>query len=408
MAVSRALRAVGGRKLPRWVWYLVSAKLILVVVLVVLVGVAVLGMFGGAGASALRQRSAGASCGTPAGPAVVQVTGTLPTLTAEQQHNAQVIAGVALARGLGQPGVLVGIVTALTEATLINVNHGDLLGPDSIGLFQQRTGWGPISVRTDPAGSAGLFYDALLKLSPVWTSQPVQMQAQHVEQSEFSDGSNYLKNLPAATAITSALLAGQPATPVPAVPAAGPTSITIGPLAPATPAPCPGAAPAAAAAASPPGLTRTTSQDPASFGWIHAGPMEPLLFQGHNFGQVAKGTAKLWTAMLTELVPLIPGGLNSDLGCFEDRANRNNPSVLSFHAYGIACDLNSGVNSNGSTAQSLQGKQYALPMSTHDIAAKFGMDWGGDFRGVPDPMHLELAVTPQQVAAWVAANPGTA
>ena len=74
------------------------------------------------------------------------------------------------------------------------------------------------------SGAAGLFYDALLKLSPPWTSQPVQMQAQHVEQSEFSDGSNYLKNLPAATAITSALLAGQPAAAATIQPAAGPTS----------------------------------------------------------------------------------------------------------------------------------------------------------------------------------------
>ena len=400
MTVSRALRAVGRRRIPRWVWWLVSAKLIVGVLLVVLVGVAILGMFGGRGAAALRQHSATTSCGTPATPAIVQVTGTLPTLTAEQQHNAQVIAGVALARGLGQPGVLVGIVTALTESTLINVNHGDLLGPDSIGLFQQRTNWGPVSVRTDPAGAAGLFYDALLKLSPVWTSQPVQMQAQHVEQSEFSDGSNYLKNLPAATAITSALMAGQPAQPV-----NGPTAATVVPLAAAPlPGQC-GQPTTADAVYSPPGLTRTTSQDPASFGWIHAGPMEPLVWQGHNFGQVAKGTVKLWTAMLNELVPLIPGGLNSDLGCFEDRTNRNNPSVLSFHAFGIACDLNSGVNANGSSAQSLQGRQFALPMATHDVVAKFCMDWGGDFRGTPDPMHIEIACTPTQITTWAATQP---
>ena len=373
------------RRAPRWGLWLISGSLAVTVLSAMLFGVAAVGMLGG---GAMGGKST--SCGTTtAVPAMVQVTGTLPTLTAEQQHNAQVIAGVALARGLGQPGVLVGIVTALTESTLINVNHGDILGPDSIGLFQQRTNWGPLSVRTDPAGSAGLFYDALLKLSPVWTSQPVQMQAQHVEQSEFSSGSNYLKNLPAATAITSAMLAGQPAA----------TAV----VAVAAPAPCPGAAPAAAAG--PPGLTRTTSQDPASFGWVHAGPMEPLVFQGHSFGQVAKGTAKLWAAMLTELVPLIPGGLTADLGCFEDRANVNNPSVLSFHAYGIACDLNTGVNANGATPQSLQGRQFALPLATHDVVAKYCMQWGGDFKGTPDPMHVEIHCTPTQVAAWSATQP---
>jgi len=407
VAVSRALRAVGGRRIPRWVWWLLSAKLIVGILLVVLAGIAVMGIFAGGAASSLRQHSSNSACGSAAAasPAIVQVTGTLPTLTAEQQHNAQVIAGVALARGLGRPGVLVGIVTALTESTLINVNHGDIMGPSSIGLFQQMPGWGPLPVRTDPAGAAGLFYDALLKLSPVWTSQPVQMQAQHVEQSEFSDGSNYAKNLPGATAITSALLAGQPATPVAAAPALGPTSVTIGPLAPATPAPCPGAASAAGAVYSPPGLQQNNSQDPSTFGWALDGPLEPLVFQGHAFGQVAKGTAKLWTAMLTELVPLIPGGLTSDLGCHERRANVNNAGVWSFHAYGLACDLNTGANPNGSSAQSLQGRQYALPMATHDIVAKFCMQWGGDFKGTPDPMHAEIHCTPTQIAAWSATQP---
>jgi len=404
MAIGRVARAVGGRRVPWWVW-LLSAKAVVIGILVVVFGMAVVGALGSSGAGARQQ---GTSCGPAAvNPAIVPVTGTLPTLTAEQQHNAQVIAGVALARGLGQPGVLVGIVTALTESTLINVNHGDILGPDSIGLFQQRTNWGPISVRTDPAGAAGLFYDALLKLSPPWTSQPVQMQAQHVEQSEFSDGSNYLKNLPAATAITSALLAGQPAAAATIQPAAGPTSVTIGPLAPAPVPACPAAA-QPGAAATPPGLTRNPSQDPSTFGWVHNGPMEPLVFQGHQFGQVAKGTLPLWLGMLTELVPLIPGGLTNDLGCWEDRVNRNNPSVLSFHAFALACDINSGANPNGATAQSLQGRQFALPMATHDIAAKWCMDWGGDFTGTPDPMHLEIACTPTQIAAWVAANPGAA
>ncbi|HEY5149419.1 MAG TPA: M15 family metallopeptidase, partial [Mycobacterium sp.] len=155
----------------------------------------------------------------------------------------------------------------------------------------------------------------------------------------------------------------------------------------------------------PPGLQQNDSQDPSTFGWVHGGPLEPLVWQGHNFGQVATGTAKLWTALLNELVPLIPGGLTSDLGCFDDRANVNNPAVLSFHAYGLACDLNTGVNGNGSTPQSLQGRQFALPMVTHDVVAKYCAQWGGDFRGVPDPMHVEIHCTPAQIAAWSATQP---
>ena len=109
--------------------------------------------------------------------------------------------------------------------------------------------------------------------------------------------------------------------------------------------------------------------------------------------------------MLTELVPLIPGGLNANLGCYENRRNVNSPGVWSFHSYGLACDLNYDVNANGTTAQSLQGRQFALPMATHDVLAKYCMTWGGDFRGTPDPMHAEIHCTPTQIATWAATQP---
>jgi hypothetical protein len=415
MAVSRFARAAAGcRNAPRWGLWLFSGSTAAVVLFMVIFGTAVIGMVG---RGAMGGQTA--ACGTSPSPAVVQVTGTLPTLTAEQQHNAQVIAGVALARGLGEQAVLVGITTALAESSLINVAHGDAMGPSSIGLFQQMPSWGPTAVRTDPAGAAGLFYDALLKVSPAWTTLSIPAAAQAVEHSEFDGttfwpgrgilrlGQNYADQLNQAQGITNTLMAGQPAAggPAVAVPVAGPTSVTIGPLAPATAAACPGAAATAGAVYSPPGLQQNNSQDPSTFGWTVNGPQEPLVWQGHNFGQVAKGTAKLWTAMLTELVPLIPGGLNSNIGCLDVRRNVNNPSVWSFHAFGLACDLNSDVNSNGAPAQSLQGKQYALPMATHDIVAKYCFQWGGDFKGTPDPMHIETHCTPSQIAAWAATQP---
>jgi hypothetical protein len=155
----------------------------------------------------------------------------------------------------------------------------------------------------------------------------------------------------------------------------------------------------------PVGLTQNDSQDPTSFGWVHGGPVEPLTWQGHTFGRVAAGTGKLWTAMLDELVPLIPGGLTADLGCYEDRANVNNPAVLSFHAYGLACDVNSGDNPNGAPGYGRSGR-YVIPgPQAHDIAGRFCMQWGGDFRGVQDPMHFEIHCTPEQIAAWAATQP---
>lgn len=148
------------------------------------------------------------------------------------------------------------------------------------------------------------------------------------------------------------------------------------------------------------GADLNKSQDPSTFGWVHNGPMEPLTFQGHNFGQVAKGTAGLWNKLLFELVPQIPGGLNNNLGCYADRNNVNSPGRLSFHAYGLACDINYDRNPNGSNPASLSG-QYVIPATAaRAAAARWCMEWGGDW-DFPDPMHFEVHCSPQQVAQLV-------
>lgn len=40
-------------------------------------------------------------------------------------------------------------------------------------------------------------------------------------------------------------------------------------------------------------------------------------------------------------------------------------------------------------------------------AAKWGMEWGGDFRGTPDPMHFEIHLSPPQITSLGAAAAGT-
>ncbi|GEM_PF-2430632 len=52
---------------------------------------------------------------------------------------------------------VISVATGFGESSLKNVMHGDIAGPDSIGVFQQRTGWGPLAVRTNPALATGLF-----------------------------------------------------------------------------------------------------------------------------------------------------------------------------------------------------------------------------------------------------------
>jgi hypothetical protein len=135
------------------------------------------------------------------GPAVVPAAG----LSAQQMGNATVIASVATVRGLGRSGAVIGVMTALTESSLIDVDHGDALGPDSRGLFQQRGPWGPLSVRMDPAGSAGLFFDALVRVRG-WQVLPPWVAAQAVQHSEFTDGANYRANYPRAVTAVGAIL----------------------------------------------------------------------------------------------------------------------------------------------------------------------------------------------------------
>jgi cell wall-associated NlpC family hydrolase len=57
---------------------------------------------------------------------------------------------------------------------------------DSVGLFQQRGGWGTARVRMDPTASARLFYEALLEI-PGWERLPLTQAAQRVQVSAFPD-----------------------------------------------------------------------------------------------------------------------------------------------------------------------------------------------------------------------------
>jgi hypothetical protein len=129
------------------------------------------------------------------GDAACQVgdAGMTNSLDAEQESNLAAILSVADRSGVGQAGRVIGVMTALTESSLRNLDYGDTAGPDSRGLFQQRDGWGPLAVRMDPVGAAGLFYAALVNL-PGWQLMEPWEAAQSVQRSAFSDGENYRRN----------------------------------------------------------------------------------------------------------------------------------------------------------------------------------------------------------------------
>ncbi|WP_449408859.1 hypothetical protein [Microbacterium maritypicum] len=97
----------------------------------------------------------------------------------EQLDNAATIMQTAAALGFGRDGQILGVMTAMGESSLRNIDYGDwetsgFTNPDgtrttSIGLFQQQDWWGSVEQRMDPATAATLFYQRLARV-PDWQS----------------------------------------------------------------------------------------------------------------------------------------------------------------------------------------------------------------------------------------------
>jgi hypothetical protein len=118
--------------------------------------------------------------------------------------NAASVIQAARALGIGPHTQAVGVMTALGESGLQNLDHGDTVGPDSRGLFQQRDNgaWGTYADRMDPYTAASMFYAKLVKV-PGWkTMTPTQMA--HAVQVN-ADPDHYAKSWPAAKAIVEGL-----------------------------------------------------------------------------------------------------------------------------------------------------------------------------------------------------------
>jgi len=130
-------------------------------------------------------------------PAVADVSSCLPTLSdaatdiALDQQQWQVARHiVAAGRDSNVParGWVVALAAGLQESGLRPLPYGDR---DSLGVFQQRTAWGPVSVRMDPYASAVMFFTGgrggqrgLLDISD-WEQLPVTVAAQAVQVSAF-------------------------------------------------------------------------------------------------------------------------------------------------------------------------------------------------------------------------------
>ncbi|WP_346764425.1 phage tail tape measure protein [Rhodococcus sp. B10] len=103
-------------------------------------------------------------------------------------------------RGITDNGIKAAVMTGLAESDLSLVEGG----PDtSTGPFQQQEWWGSYEERMDPTIAAGKFYDRLVEFD--YDSMDPADAAQRVQQSAFSDGSNYRERAGEAESIIAAL-----------------------------------------------------------------------------------------------------------------------------------------------------------------------------------------------------------
>lgn len=126
---------------------------------------------------------AGTSSTPPANQTLTAVN--LPTVSgfdSEQLHNAAAV--IAAGQELGAPtkAIAIALMTAIGESELRVLDHGDAVGPDSRGLFQQRANgaWGSLADRMDPRISSLNFLHALLAV-PSWQDLPPTIAAHRTQ-----------------------------------------------------------------------------------------------------------------------------------------------------------------------------------------------------------------------------------
>lgn len=159
-------------------------------------------------------------------------TGPVAGLTAVQSQNARVIVAAVSTRA-GYRGALIAVMTAMTESHLLVLgnpndptgstlpNQGIGYDHDSLGLFQQRPGWGSAAQRMDPITSTTKFLDGLLAV-PGWQQLDPWVAAQQVQRSAWTGtptvtngwsdvlGGNYLADAGRAAGVVANVLATAP------------------------------------------------------------------------------------------------------------------------------------------------------------------------------------------------------
>lgn len=130
----------------------------------------------------------------------------------DQLVNAGLIMDAATQLQLGKDAQIIGVMTAMGEASLNNIGYGDyetggVLNPDgsptsSVGLFQQQEWWGSLEDRLNPTKAATMFYTRLAAVDG-WQNMPPSHAAHRVQINSNPD--HYTRWVDDATAVVDAL-----------------------------------------------------------------------------------------------------------------------------------------------------------------------------------------------------------
>ena len=103
-----------------------------------------------------------------------------------------------------------------------------------------------------------------------------------------------------------------------------------------------------------------------------------------------------FAAEFHELIEEIDEGVFDDWG-YAFRNVRGSSDRLSCHSSGSAIDLNATKHPLGKVGTFPPEK---VPM-IRALAKKYGLKWGGDYKGRADEMHFEVEVTPTKAKALI-------
>ncbi len=125
--------------------------------------------------------------------------------------------------------------------------------------------------------------------------------------------------------------------------------------------------------------------DPRQAGWGQQNLVTVTSPSGVSF-RVNKAAADSFQGFIDELEGT---GYKVGSGGGYNLRNVTGGDSLSPHAYGVAIDINPAENPYSKTPS---GGQLTtnLPSNISDLAAKWGLEWGGNWKSLKDPMHFEF------------------